>query len=259
MKHIVLLILFLLCLFKANADRIASGIIQTKNGNPIVGVNVCVLGTNICTISNLNGRFEFTIPEQYNRLQITGNGIHDTEVTIPPKGNVDRIITVKKSKNQITGDPKSSFYVAALLDVPMGFGGEVGWLDKIGVYIRYHFIPTFNEYYNYSYDGIHLRDYKNRHFVGLGVPIRTLNFGRKNRGAIYTSFNGGVQTNNTNIFYTGMSEIFDFGWYNIGINIGYASILDYYIFHNWNGYESRRYLLEPHQGMYFGFSTGFNF
>lgn len=64
-------------------DRVITGVItDAKDGVPLTGANVVVKGTSIGTVTDLDGSFEITVPDDQNVLVISYTGYATQEVSI---------------------------------------------------------------------------------------------------------------------------------------------------------------------------------
>jgi len=73
-----------------------SGIItEEKNGEPIPGVNVLVKGTEIGTVSDLEGRYRINISENTGILVFTSNGLETKEIEISSQTILNIVMTTR--------------------------------------------------------------------------------------------------------------------------------------------------------------------
>lgn len=248
MKYRIILILSLTFIINTSfAGTLIKGVIQNKKGNPLSGISICAKGTNTCTISNLNGAFEFYIPEFHNVLVVSGPEIDKTEISLENVDATNLMVTVNQKKD------KSSlrFYIGSVASVPLGYGGEIGLLRQTGLIITYYFSQTHG--FNLQESNI-LRNY--RHLIGLGIPIRIHSYGNKFPSGIYTTLTGGVEYNNFHNNYVGISQIFTFGAGTFGLNFGWADLQEYdYL----DGIRYNYNFFSEYKGIYVGLSIGFNF
>ena len=80
------LTMFFACLFlslgMALAQTKVNGTVVTQHDNePVIGASIMVVGTNIGTVTDANGRFELTLPEGSKTLRITYVGMEPLEVS----------------------------------------------------------------------------------------------------------------------------------------------------------------------------------
>lgn len=71
-------------------ERAIRGVVKDTSGEPIIGANVMVKGTNIGSATDINGNYTLTVPSSSNTLFISYIGMKDAEVHI--KGDVVDII-----------------------------------------------------------------------------------------------------------------------------------------------------------------------
>jgi len=84
------LTMFLACLFLSLGTMLAqtkvTGIVVSQEDNqPVVGVSVLVVGTNVGTVTGADGRFSLTVPEGKSQLRFTYIGMETLEVSARPQ------------------------------------------------------------------------------------------------------------------------------------------------------------------------------
>ena len=84
------LTVFLACLFLSLGTMLAqtkvTGIVVSQDDNePVVGVSVLVVGTNVGTVTGADGRFSLTVPEGKSQLRFTYVGMETLEVSARPQ------------------------------------------------------------------------------------------------------------------------------------------------------------------------------
>lgn len=60
---------------KSDKKRRINGVISDVNDELLIGVSVSIPGTNIGTVSNMEGKFELEIPEDAKKLQVSYIGL----------------------------------------------------------------------------------------------------------------------------------------------------------------------------------------
>ncbi|MBR4921497.1 MAG: TonB-dependent receptor [Prevotella sp.] len=80
------LTLFLACLFLSLGMAIAQTkvngtVIAQEDNEPVIGASVLVVGTNVGTVTDVNGQFSLTVPAGKNTLRITYVGMEPIEVS----------------------------------------------------------------------------------------------------------------------------------------------------------------------------------
>ena len=85
-KRIFTLLAMMLCLIGgAFAQTKVNGtVVSQDDGQPVVGVSVLVVGTNIGTVTGSDGRFSLTVPEGKKMLRISYVGMETLEVSARP-------------------------------------------------------------------------------------------------------------------------------------------------------------------------------
>ena len=120
-----------LCLGVALAQSEISGtVVSSENGEPVVGASILVVGTQMGTVSDIDGNFHLSVPEGKNQLRVQYVGLKTVVVPVkngmkvvmkPDAGSLDEVIVTGYGNFK-----KSSFTGAAanvdpgkLADVPV--------------------------------------------------------------------------------------------------------------------------------------------
>ena len=69
---------------KSDKKRRINGIVSDVNDELLIGVSVSIPGTNIGTVSNMEGKFELEIPEDAKKLQVSYIGFDTQEISLSP-------------------------------------------------------------------------------------------------------------------------------------------------------------------------------
>ena len=79
---------FFLMIGTALAQTKVNGTVTSQDdGQPVIGASVLVVGTQVGTVTDANGRFELSVPEGKSTLRITYVGMEPIEVVNQrPKG-----------------------------------------------------------------------------------------------------------------------------------------------------------------------------
>ena len=121
------LTVFLACLFLSIGTMLAqtkvNGIVVSQEDNqPVVGVSVLVVGTNVGTVTGADGRFSLTVPEGKSQLRFSYVGMETLEVSARPQmrivlrsgdTNLDEIVVTAMG---ISRQQKTLGYSAQSLD-----------------------------------------------------------------------------------------------------------------------------------------------
>ena len=108
---------FFLMLGGVMAQTKVSGVVVTYEDNePVIGASVQVAGTQVGTVTDVNGRFELTAPAGSKTLRITYVGMEALEVAVSPKplriqlrndlNDLDEVVVVAygtQKKTSLTG------------------------------------------------------------------------------------------------------------------------------------------------------------
>ncbi|NPA37509.1 MAG: TonB-dependent receptor [Chlorobi bacterium] len=82
--------IFLLCVTLVNAqNKVLTGVVTDKNGDPIPGVNVIIRGTSIGTITDINGKYSIDVPANADYLEFSFIGMKKKDVPIENKDVID--------------------------------------------------------------------------------------------------------------------------------------------------------------------------
>lgn len=83
LKHLITLLLLLLCCSALNAQEIIKGtVIHKGDKQPMVGAEVTVKGTTISTVTDVDGRFAIEVPADTRKLEVTYVGMAKASVII---------------------------------------------------------------------------------------------------------------------------------------------------------------------------------
>ncbi|MBR1462016.1 MAG: SusC/RagA family TonB-linked outer membrane protein [Prevotella sp.] len=87
MKKRLTMLLTCLCLVVGGAfsqTKVNGIVVAQEDNEPVVGVSVLVVGTNIGTVTDSNGRFSLTVPQGKSQLRFTYVGMETLEVSARP-------------------------------------------------------------------------------------------------------------------------------------------------------------------------------
>ena len=139
----MLLACFFLLLGGAIAQTKVNGTVVSQEDNqPVIGVSVLVVGTNIGTVTDANGKFSLTVPEGKSQLRFTYVGMETLEVSARPNmrivlrngdTNLDEIVVtamgIKRSAKALgysaTAVSGEEIAAARTADVMSGLQGKV--------------------------------------------------------------------------------------------------------------------------------------
>lgn len=90
MKRILLVFCaFFAILSLASAQKLVKGTIKDNNGDPIIGANVVAKGTTIGTITNADGMFSLSVPQDAKILVVSYTGYVPREIVFDASGVVE--------------------------------------------------------------------------------------------------------------------------------------------------------------------------
>ena len=72
-----------------DAQRAVSGTVTTESGDPLIGANVIVKGTNIGTVTDENGYYSLTVPDDATTLVVSFIGYDSYEMAIGASNVLD--------------------------------------------------------------------------------------------------------------------------------------------------------------------------
>src|SRR5476651_2582466 len=76
-------LLFLLGLHAMAQNKVVTGkVTDSKDGSPLIGASVAAKGTNIGTVTDINGNFRLPVPESENTLVVSYIGYIRKEIPI---------------------------------------------------------------------------------------------------------------------------------------------------------------------------------
>ena len=61
--------------------KVSGTVVSHEDGQPVIGATVQVPGTNQGTVTDVNGKFELSIPEGKSTIRVTYVGMEPVEVT----------------------------------------------------------------------------------------------------------------------------------------------------------------------------------
>jgi TonB-linked SusC/RagA family outer membrane protein len=83
MKHLILAMMLLLCCASAYSQRTISGTVTDQNGEALIGASVLLKGTNIGTITDIDGSYSLNVPAGQNQvLLISYTGFREIEIPL---------------------------------------------------------------------------------------------------------------------------------------------------------------------------------
>jgi TonB-linked SusC/RagA family outer membrane protein len=92
-KHALLLFLLLFVVGYAGAQRVVDGTVSDDAGSPLIGANVLVKGTDVGTVTDLDGSFRIEMPQGTNTLVFTYVGYATQEVNVAGVASVEVTMT----------------------------------------------------------------------------------------------------------------------------------------------------------------------
>ena len=85
-------------LMVAQAGRTIKGLVTDANGEPLIGCNVVVVGSNAGVITDIDGRFALNVPADAKQIRITYIGYADQIVNL--NGRSDFKVVLKEDNNR---------------------------------------------------------------------------------------------------------------------------------------------------------------
>ncbi len=88
-KFLFILLAFLATIYTIDAQRIVKGRITDKNGDPVIGANVVAKGTNLGTITDVDGNYSLSVPAGVSTLVMSYTGYNSQEISLGASNMVD--------------------------------------------------------------------------------------------------------------------------------------------------------------------------
>ncbi|NJK97658.1 MAG: hypothetical protein HC905_24595 [Bacteroidales bacterium] len=97
MKHLLVLFLLSISICGYGQTKVVTGTVLDGAGEPLPGVNVLVEGTTLGVVTDVNGKFEISVPPQNNILVFSFIGYltEKADVTSMESVNIKMISDVK--------------------------------------------------------------------------------------------------------------------------------------------------------------------
>ncbi len=94
MKKLSLLLFVLLGLATMGlAQKTVTGSVKDSKGEPLIGANVVVQGTNVGTVTDIDGMFSIAVPQGMKKLVISYIGFSDQEIDVTDQNQVEVTLT----------------------------------------------------------------------------------------------------------------------------------------------------------------------
>ena len=81
--------LFLMVGVALAQTKVNGTVVSQEDNEPVIGVSVLVVGTNIGTVTDANGKFSLTVPEGKSQLRFTYVGMETLEVSARPNMRIE--------------------------------------------------------------------------------------------------------------------------------------------------------------------------
>src|ERR1044071_4176368 len=88
LRFCVPLLLLTLSLIASAQERLVTGVVISRSGQPLVGATVTAKGTDDATTTDSQGKFKINVPHSSNALVISYVGYLTKEIAIPASGTV---------------------------------------------------------------------------------------------------------------------------------------------------------------------------
>lgn len=79
------------------AKRLLKGHVQDKNGEPLLGVSIRLVGTNLGTVTDMNGDFSLTVSGDHSHVELSYIGMQSQKIKIDGKGLLN--VVMRESDN----------------------------------------------------------------------------------------------------------------------------------------------------------------
>ena len=115
--------MMIICVGVTTAQRTVTGIITDTSNEPLIGANVIVKGTQVGTITDIDGNFELSVPDDANILVVSYTGFDEMEMNISGQSNVTLALAEGQLLDEVVvtalgieRDKKSLGYAATEVD-----------------------------------------------------------------------------------------------------------------------------------------------
>lgn len=88
-KHLFTLVLFLIAVSSAIAQRTITGTISSREGEPLVGASVIVKGTNVGTLTDIDGKFSLAVSKEAATLVFSFVGYQSQDLALGASNEVN--------------------------------------------------------------------------------------------------------------------------------------------------------------------------
>ena len=90
MNRTLLLLTMSLCISHLiSAQRTITGFVTSADGVPLIGASVVVVGTTVGAVSDVNGSYSITVPDEGTSLRFSYTGFFSRDVELGPGSVVD--------------------------------------------------------------------------------------------------------------------------------------------------------------------------
>lgn len=101
-RHVTFLSFFFLIYLGVSAQKQVSGVVKDHTNTPVAGATVEVKGTNVATITGINGAFSITMPAGRNVLVISYVGLETQTINVSDKTQLDvNMVQVTTTLNEV--------------------------------------------------------------------------------------------------------------------------------------------------------------
>lgn len=92
-RLVAVLAMWILLIGFTHAQRTITGTIKDDSGEPLIGVNVLVVGTTTGTVSDFDGNYSLEVPSDASQLQFSFTGFEAAILTLGSSDRVDVVLT----------------------------------------------------------------------------------------------------------------------------------------------------------------------
>lgn len=133
---------------EATVDRVISGSVTDDSGEALIGANVVVKGTSIGTITDIDGSFSLSVPDNATTLVVSYAGYEDSEVDITNASSVLVTLSEGVALEAITvlgsrGKPRTDVDRPVPIDVVTTRELQATGQVDVGQSLQYS-VPSFN-------------------------------------------------------------------------------------------------------------------
>lgn len=202
-----LLGIFSVCSLVYAEEQDFTGTVVTASGKPIMGATVTVTGTNVNTITDMDGRFSLVVPDGYSTVTITYSGMKKQVVSVQRTPIILYAKTEGVGQKAIQPVPKKSTYKRNAFNLEISVGGasgdlktdcvlelDLGYKYRFSKYMGLYVLDVSAAWYSdaYNEDKYYWTDFITEDVVCTATTGLVLWSPRIGKLSLFGSFNAGA-------------------------------------------------------------------